>query len=1163
MSFEEFISKKSVLFFIVVFSFCLNLFGRFVASSLNLPIWLDCIGSCITGCLYGPWCGGIVGLGSNISTVFSNFSSIWYAPINFIIGFLAGFFTRKNAFKSIFGAFNAGMVMTLASIFISLPINLRLHDGYTSNIFGDGVVDLMLIIGVPQVFASFLGELVIDFVDKNLACFLMYAGYGIYKKRKNFKCLGGKSKCIFFLLVLIPVFRTECYSIDFKKLKDGFYTSAVFNSSSGLADGEVNDIAFAKNGYLWVGTKSGLYKFDGNKFTHYFDGVIKNVNCLFLDEEGRLWIGTNDAGLALKVGDELVNMIDRFSGLSSNSIRSITQDVNGKYYIGTANGLNVLTIGGGTEIVGQFQQLGYAFSLDSSKNGFVSCMCKYGAIDILKDGKFLYSFMSQAGDSFFTCAFFDIDGTLLVGTNASTLFRFGINEDCAVELEKIDTKNLRFMNSFLSDDDGRVWICADNGVGCLKNGEILVLKSGDFNSGIENVDVDYQGNVWFTSSKLGLMRISESVFSNLHVGAGFVEKTKPLNAAIMWNGKYYFATDEGLSVMNESFEFVRNNPVASRFAGETIKHVYVDSKNHLWISTAFGKGLAEVIDEKNIRFYNTQNGTSTNIFTSVLELSDGTIAVSEAGGVDFISGGRIVSSVGKKNGLDSLVLCLYEGKNGMLYAGTDGDGIVVLDGDQIVDNIKNSLSSETVFRIVGDAKGMFVLQGSGMCYVNENGEITGIENIPHANFFDMILLPNGNGRCMLLSSSGIYVTSINNLRSGRRSDDKFLDSKSGLGGTIISCSWSYLSQDGKLFLCCDNGCYLMDVGDYSLKNQTYRIFIDSIKCDDYEMELNRNHNLEIDGNTRRITINPVVLNYTLSEPYVGYKLVGFDEKVKIVKSKNLSEISYSNLPNGNYTFNLYLYTDDFIHPVESVSYEFFRKMRIFDYLAFKIYFIFVLCLIFGWNSWFISKRLNDKKLAQAEKNIRLVNETIVAIAKTVDAKDVRTSRHSERVSEYSYLMASRLGWSEEECNNIKKMGLLHDIGKIGIPDAVLNKPANLTEEEYSVMKTHVQKGFEILKGFTLVKDVDMGVRYHHERYDGTGYPLGLKGNEIPVYARIIGIADAFDAMTSNRVYRNKLDVDFVVNEMRKNRGTQFDPEFLDVFLSLIEDKTIDMEKLYK
>ena len=190
------------------------------------------------------------------------------------------------------------------------------------------------------------------------------------------------------------------------------------------------------------------------------------------------------------------------------------------------------------------------------------------------------------------------------------------------------------------------------------------------------------------------------------------------------------------------------------------------------------------------------------------------------------------------------------------------------------------------------------------------------------------------------------------------------------------------------------------------------------------------------------------------------------------------------------------------------------------------------------------------------------NETILAIAKTVDAKDENTSQHSQRVSEYSVMIGRELGFSEQECENLRRAALLHDIGKIGIPDRILNKPARLTDEEYAVMKSHVVRGADILKDFTLIENVVDGAMYHHERYDGSGYYKGLKGEEIPIYGRIIGVADAFDAMTANRVYRQKLDFDYVIKEIERCKGTQFDPKIADIMLKLVREGKIDIEQIY-
>jgi len=179
-------------------------------------------------------------------------------------------------------------------------------------------------------------------------------------------------------------------------------------------------------------------------------------------------------------------------------------------------------------------------------------------------------------------------------------------------------------------------------------------------------------------------------------------------------------------------------------------------------------------------------------------------------------------------------------------------------------------------------------------------------------------------------------------------------------------------------------------------------------------------------------------------------------------------------------------------------------------------------------------------------------EAMETMAKTVDAKDPYTSHHSLRVAEYSVMLARKLGWGEEELKDLYYAALLHDIGKIGVPDAVLNKPSRLTDTEYKIIKSHTTIGSEIMKNVKVLKDADLVALHHHERYDGRGYPAGLAGEEIPLKARLVCIADAFDAMNSKRVYRKKLSWDVIREELVKGRGTQFDPLMLDAFLELFD-----------
>lgn len=205
------------------------------------------------------------------------------------------------------------------------------------------------------------------------------------------------------------------------------------------------------------------------------------------------------------------------------------------------------------------------------------------------------------------------------------------------------------------------------------------------------------------------------------------------------------------------------------------------------------------------------------------------------------------------------------------------------------------------------------------------------------------------------------------------------------------------------------------------------------------------------------------------------------------------------------------------------------------------------------------QQLRDSRFLQAQVDAKtrqldeMTLNTIVTVANSVDAKDKYTSGHSAMVARVAKDIAQELGWSAKEADTLYYVALLHDIGKIVVPDNILNKPGRLTEEEFAVVKKHPAKGNEILKGMNMLEHVQEGVYYHHERWDGTGYPTGIAGEEIPMCARIICIADSFDAMNRDRVYRPHLSMDEIIAEFERCSGSQFDPALADVFIRMLKN----------
>ncbi|MCR5250759.1 MAG: HD-GYP domain-containing protein [Lachnospiraceae bacterium] len=215
----------------------------------------------------------------------------------------------------------------------------------------------------------------------------------------------------------------------------------------------------------------------------------------------------------------------------------------------------------------------------------------------------------------------------------------------------------------------------------------------------------------------------------------------------------------------------------------------------------------------------------------------------------------------------------------------------------------------------------------------------------------------------------------------------------------------------------------------------------------------------------------------------------------------------------------------------------------------------VILFLFIWAFYIIIKNINATNEAiDARETIKTLSvEVMEALAHTIDAKDKYTNGHSIRVAKYSRMIAEKMGLDAGTCENIYYMGLLHDIGKIGVSNEIINKPSRLTEAEYDIIKTHPGIGYNILFEIKSNPALAIGAHWHHERYDGKGYPDGIAGEDIPLEARIIAVADSYDAMTSNRSYRNYLPQEKVREEIEKNIGTQFDPEAAKCMLAIMEE----------
>lgn len=1161
----------------IIICLALNYFGNVLSVRFNLPMWLDTLGTMLSAYLAGPVVGSIVGVTGNLMYSMAHGGYPVYALTSITLALILGFSARKKMLDSLFGAMTVSVFISLASLVISFPLNLIFYEGRTGNLWGDGVIDRLIEIGSPKIIAQIAGQFYIEFVDKLLTMFVLVLIIRLLrhftKNNKEETAAAAeeseKLAAVLAIIFLLGYNNTSVRAADVQTPRVDYnnYVQTVYSSENGLPCGEANDIAQTNDGILWVGTYAGLYRYNGSEF-RWMDGydTVRNVNALFVDEEGRLWIGTNDNGLSIAINETITNVLDKSTGLPSNSVRSIIQSSDGYYYIGTSGSMQVLSLNNGFKNVNILREVNYADSSAADSAGNVAAVTNNGRLFLMQKGQILSSRQLTDESEIFRSCTFSPTGKLLAGTSKNHIYVFDISEGYFNEQSVLTTGTLNSIKDLRYLENQDLFVTADNGIGYFDTrGAFRVLNTNEFRNSVDNMLVDYQGNLWFSSSRLGLLRLAPSSFLNIYSTIGMDHRV--VNTTAFWKGNYYFGTDRGLDIVNDELSEQIHNDLTERFENIRIRCIFVDSRGSLWICT-YGSGLFEIEADGTEHEYSSNNVIFGNRVRMVMELSDGTILAGSDVGVSFIRDHEVEETI-----TNTMILTATELPDKRILVGTDGNGLVIIDNYEVsrILTREDGLSSEVILRTIYDKKGegTFVVTSNGLCYMDKDDHVRILRNFPYYNNYDVYVNENDD-RFFAASSAGIFVANREDVLQDE--DDlqyELLDARTGLDSSLTANSWNYCNEAGEFFISTDSGVYMLNTNSYQASTHVYRMSITSVSLDGEKTPLDRNKNIVVPRNINRIDITPEIINYSVQIPSVGYYLEGFDADWRIVPLDQLQSVSYTNLNVGEYTFHLGVFDAKHQNVLSQRTYGVIKEKEIYDNSWFTVYLVVVPLAAAIWFTVFIVRRRNERvmalqrsQLALTQQQVKMSNDTIFAIAKAVDAKDARTSQHSWRVSEYSALIARELGMDEEEIENLRRAALVHDIGKIAIPDAILNKDSRLTDEEYAIMKSHTTRGSEILEGLKFIPHIQDGALLHHERIDGRGYPRGLKGDDVPLFARIIGVADAFDAMTANRVYRKQMDFGYVLNELEKGRGTQFDPRCADILLKLINDGTIDLNKLY-
>ena len=942
------------------------------------------------------------------------------------------------------------------------------------------------------------------------------------------------------------------------------YIKDIFNEEKGLPTGEANAVVQSSEGYLWFGSYSGLIRFDGSTMVNFSDHLANAaIRSLYEGSDGTLYIGTNGASAYAFLNDTFTH-IQAENEREFLNIRDFAEAQDGTIYVASLSGAAKIKDGrlqgffyselDGVQLIGiAVDSFGNIWALSDEANIYVfneeNFLALYPSTELFTG----YKFSSICNDN---------EGNLYIGSTGNQILTLKASKPAANPLDgftrsSTSTGDTVTINSLDPARDGSILVSAMNGFGFLDRNGIYhkVDQDSSNNLSANCAALDIEGNLWVASSNYGIVRYSVGCFDSCNYNSNLGEYS--INGIAKQGDLFYLVNDDGLMLFDENWRQVEN-ALTEAMHGIRIRNVTVDTKDRVWLATysyhgalCYDPATGETTD------YGLAQGVNSEKIRVVYALSDGRMLVGNQGGVNIIENGKVVESYGRSDGMEtSSVLCAME-LDGRIYVGTDGSGIYEITDRGLVNlSFDQGLTEGVILRMQPDAdgNGNFYVCASDKLFYCENGAFRVLNNVARDSG-SIFSVYDVDGMLWILQNGGINAVNKADVLADKDVYTAYYGIKCGLTGSLSANTWNWLDDDGSLYMPTRSGVSLFHFHGPAVP--VPHAILNSILVDETLYE--HPTSVTIPRNAQRITIDISQLLFSdTAEFNMGYYLEGFDNKVSFTTDKHVS-ISYTNLRGGDYTLKVRV-----IDPVTGQStaqqtIPIVKEKRLVEYTWF-----YIACGLFGVFIIeeiirFFFRRKTRAFIKRQEEQRHFINEITKVFSKCIDMRDHYTNGHSARVAKYTELLARKLGMNEEQVSRIYHIALLHDVGKISIPDAVLNKPSRLTNEEYEEMKSHAQRGYDVLKDMDFFPELALGAGCHHERWDGKGYPRGLKGEEIPEVAQIIAVADTFDAMYSTRPYRKKMELSTVVEEIRRGSGTQFSPRVVEAFLQLAKEGAFDNE----
>ncbi|MBR6377850.1 MAG: HD domain-containing protein, partial [Oscillospiraceae bacterium] len=744
---------------------------------------------------------------------------------------------------------------------------------------------------------------------------------------------------------------------------------------------------------------------------------------------------------------EVLRFYDHRDGLNSSSIQDITEDDAGNILIATTMGLAYVDTSDDLRLVDDPQlNREYIRRLAPGPGGVVYGLTRGGDLFTVEGLRVTAYYPAEelSLTSTINAVLPDPEkpGFVYLGTQGSDILYGDLAKglsDCRI----FSVSPQKKVNCIALLEDN-LWICADNGIGYFdSNRKYTELQDIPLNRSVDQMMADFEGNLWFASSRQGVMKIVKNRFTDVSRLAGL--EATVVNATCRYRDELYLGTDNGLVLLDKKFR-KRETPLTNLLNRVRIRCIYADRDGYLWLCTYGNTGLVRYDGEANTwEIFNTDNGMASDRIRTCRQLSDGSLAVATTAGLNLIDHGQVTATYNNSRGISNLeILCLEETSDGRLYLGSDGDGIYIVDGSRVSRiGLEDGLQSEVILRMRQDPmdKELFwIITSNSIAYMKDE-KVTTVSGFPYSNNFDLYF--DDDGRLWVLSSNGVYVVSRDAMLANGEIQYTLYDFSCGLPTVATANSFSQLDENGTLYIAGSTGVCSVNINDDVADYGNVRLAVPFLTADDAYYAVPESGEVRIPSSVKRLTIHPYAFTYSLSNPHMRYQLEGFDDAPVVVTKRELGSVSYTNLDGGTYRFRLSLIDITTGEAKQTLTVTIVKSKAIHEQLWFWVLTAAAGFLVVA-GFFFLYYRKKTQKLERKnEENKHLIQDISSAFAKCVDMKDAYTNGHSTRVAHYTALLASRLGKTPEEVNKIYNIALLHDIGKISIPDNILNKPGKL------------------------------------------------------------------------------------------------------------------------